>query len=426
MQIDRASFVPARLQRFPSKSCFISTVSLMRESRVDEPKLRMGLIGGGGKGFIGRVHATAATLDRQADLVAGAFSSDPQKAKKSAFDFGVSERRAYRTYRELLESESCLPSSERIHFVSIATPNYTHAEIALAALESGFHVVCDKPMTTQLSDALRLAEAVETSGKVFVLTHNYSGYPMIRQAREMIQQGDLGEILAIRVSYKQGWMHGMNADSTPERGAWKRDPLKNGQAGSLGDVGTHAFHLLRFVTGQDPESLMCKMNSFSGHHELDDYGSALFQMKGGAFGSVTWSQVSHGRLNDLTIEVDGSNAALSWSQEDPNRLIVGRLGKPKMTYERNPNAEYTTADARAACRLPPGHPEAFYEAFANIYRDAYVLMRNQDKWQGSSAKKYSTLCPTVADGVEGVLFTHLCMQSNASESSWVRWQEYPK
>ncbi len=381
--------------------------------------LRMGLIGGGGAGFIGRVHATAATLDREAELVAGALSSDPVRSREAAVAFKIDPTRAYGSYRELLDAESRLPKGERIDFVSIATPNHTHAEIATAALESGFHVVCDKPMTTSLAEAESLVDAVRRSGRVFALSHNYSGYPMIRQARQMIEAGDLGEVLAVRVAYVQGWMHGMDPDKTPPRGAWKSDPERNGRAGSLGDVGTHAFHLLRFVTCLQPESLLSRMSSYSAHHQLDDYGHAIIRFDQGSTGLVTWSQVTHGRLNDLAIEVDGTKASLSWRQEDPNQLVVRSLGEPTRIYERNPNAAYSTPAAVAACRLPGGHPEAFFEAFANVYRDAFQEMRRSDGEESSSAGP--ALHPTVFDGLEGVRFMQLCLESNDHDSQWSRW-----
>ena len=238
----------------------------MTSNRTD--RLRMALIGGGGAGFIGKVHATAATLDREAELVAGAFSSNPDRSKAAASEFGVTADRAYGSYAELLQEESKLPENERIHFVSIATPNFTHCDIACDAMEAGFHVVCDKPMTTNPDDAARMVATAEKTGRVFALTHNYSGYPLIRQAREMVINGEIGDIIAVRATYVQGWMHGMDPDAKQERGAWKSDPAKNGQAGSLGDVGTHAFHLASFVTGLQPESLLSHMQSYSGHHEL--------------------------------------------------------------------------------------------------------------------------------------------------------------
>lgn len=393
----------------------------MTAATMERP-LRMGLIGGGGAGFIGRVHVTAATLDREAELVAGALSSDPIRSRAAATEFRIDPSRAYDSFSALLECESRLPESERVDFVSIATPNHTHAEIACSALDAGFHVVCDKPMTTNEHDAQAMVDAVARSGRVFALTHNYSGYPMIRQAREIIASGELGTILGVRVSYVQGWMHGMSPDETPARGAWKSNPQLNGRAGSLGDVGTHAFHLLRFVTGAQPRALLSRMSSYSPHHELDDYGHAIIQLDEAATGLVTWSQVSHGRLNDLTIEVDGTEASLSWRQEEPNQLIVRSLGAPTRVYDRNPAAAYTTATAAAACRLPGGHPEAFFEAFANVYRDAFRAMRHANVAPGEPVNELgSTLYPTVHDGLEGVRFMQRCLESNDNNSSWCAW-----
>lgn len=381
--------------------------------------LRMALIGGGGAGFIGKVHATAATLDRQADLVAGALSSDPERSKAAGVSFGIADERCYGTYRELLKAESQLDSSERVDFLSIATPNHTHCAIACAALEAGFHVVCDKPMTTNLADAEKMLAVAQRSDRVFALMHNYSGYPMMRQARDMVLAGELGEVIAVRVTYAQGWMHGMQRDANVQRGAWKSDPKKNGRAGSLGDVGTHAFHLARFVTGLQPEALLSHMNSYSNHHELDDYGHAVLRFDQGATGLVTWSQVTHGRLNDLEIEVDGSKAALKWRQEEPNQLFLRSLGEPTRIYERNPNAGYSSTAAAASCRLPGGHPEAFFEAFANVYRDAFNDMTRINR--GESIDCSQSQYPSAQDGLDGVRFMTRCLESSDNNSSWRPW-----
>ena len=305
-------------------------------------KLRMALIGGGGAAFIGKVHATAATLDRQAELVAGALSSDPQRSRESAAAFGIDSDRAYGSLQELVDGERRRGADDRVDFVSIATPNFTHCQFACTALEAGFHVVCDKPMTTNMADADKMVSTVQRSGRVFALTHNYSGYPMIRQAREMVAAGEIGEVIAVRATYVQGWMHGIEPGAKQERGEWKSDPERNGRAGSLGDVGTHAFHLARFVTGLMPESLLSRMSSYSPHHQLDDYGHAIIRFDQGATGLVTWSQVTHGRLNDLRIEIDGTKAALSWRQEAPNQLFVRSLGEAVKTYERDPGAGYSS------------------------------------------------------------------------------------
>jgi predicted dehydrogenase len=381
--------------------------------------LRMALVGGGGAAFIGKVHATAATLDREAVLVAGALSSNPERSRAYAADFGIDDSRAYGSYQELIEAENGLPADQRVDFVSVATPNFTHCDIACAVMEAGFHVVCDKPMTTNMDDAARMVETAVRTGRVFALTHNYSGYPLMRQAREMIANGALGDIIAVRATYVQGWMHGMDPTAEQARGAWKSDPHKNGRAGSLGDVGTHAFHLASFVTGLTPESLLSGMKSYSKHHELDDYGHAMVRFNQGATGLITWSQVTHGRLNDLSIEVDGTKAAIMWRQEDPTRLQVRSLGQPVQIYECDPNSSYATPDAIAACRLPGGHPEAFYEAFANVYRSAFVDMRLVNAGETVDAAK--AIYPTVYDGQAGVRFMTRCLESNDNNSSWQSW-----
>jgi predicted dehydrogenase len=381
--------------------------------------LRMALIGGGGAGFIGKVHATAATLDREAILVAGALSSNAERSRQAASEFGIPDDRAYGSWQELLEAENRRPFDERVNFVSIATPNFTHCEIACAAMEAGFHVICDKPMTIKLNDAQQMVNTVQQTGRVFALTHNYSGYPLMRQAREMIANGELGEIIAVRATYVQGWMHGMELGAKLERGAWKSDPGRNGRAGSLGDVGTHAFHLASFVTGLEPEKLLSTMQSNSDHHELDDYGHAMVRFKQGATGMVTWSQVTHGRLNDLSIEVDGTRAAITWRQEEPNQLFVRSLGKPVRIYERDPNAPHSAPTATAACRLPGGHPEAFFEAFANVYRDAFADIRRVDA--GEEFDRSMLLYPSVQDGYEGVRFMTRCLDSNDANAQWQDW-----
>ena len=390
----------------------------MIEQQSDRP-LRMGLIGGGGNGFIGKVHATAATLDREAVLIAGALSSDLKRSRESALAMGIEADRAYGSFRELISAEKSRPADDRIDFVSIATPNHTHREIACAALEAGFHVVCDKPMTITMADADAMVSAVRDTDRVFALTHNYSGYPLVRQARELIANGDLGDLIAIRTNYVQGWMHGMSPDEIPARGAWKSDPNKNGRAGSLGDVGTHAFHLLQFISGMTPTKVLSHMRSYSSHHELDDYGHAMLQFAQGATGMVTWSQVSHGRLNDLSIEVDGSKASLAWRQEEPNQLLLRALGQPTRIYERNPNAGYTLPSAVAACRLPGGHPEAFFEAFANVYRDAFSDMRRI--MRGETLGAAPVLYPSVNDGANGVHFMQLCLESMEADAAWQTW-----
>ena len=379
-------------------------------------KLRMGLIGGGGAAFIGKVHAISATLDNRARLCAGALSSDPQRAKDSASIFGIHEDRAYENVQQLIESELQLDAKDRIDFVSIATPNHTHAEIAQTALKAGFHVICDKPMTNKVEDARELVKTVEQTGKIFALTHNYTGYPMIRQAREIIEAGEIGDILAIRATYLQGWLTTLDESVTASRGTWKSDPVKAG-SGSLGDIGTHAYNLLRFVTGLNVNQLAATTESFHPTRRLDDYGLIQLRMDNGALGIITYSQMSHGRLNDFTLEIDGTAGALTWNQEDPNRLVMQRQGAATEIMHRHPAGAYMHELARLATRIPGGHPEGFYEAFANIYRAAY------DDIAKNIAHGFNpginTLYPNVYDGLEGVRLIERVQASSEGNNAWL-------
>lgn len=378
-------------------------------------KLRMALVGGGQGSFIGRVHATAAVLDNRAALVAGALSSNPERAKASAPDYDIPEDRAYGSVAELIESELKLPESERIDFVSIATPNFTHFDIAKAAVEAGFNVMCDKPMTFDLAQAEELAAVVDKSGVVFAVTHNYTGYPLVRQAREMIASGELGEIQAVRTQYLQGWLRNRIENDDHKQAAWRTDPKRSGAAGSFGDIGTHAYNLARYMTGLLPETVSCHLEIFEKGRQLDDYGHALIRYENGAVGTVTASQISHGRENDLSIEIDGTKASLSWRQEEPNKMQLRRNGEPMAVYTRDPNAPYMNESGAAACRLPSGHPEAFFEAFGNVYRASYDAMAARAL--GEDFEKVDTVYPNVNDGVEGMYFIQQCVASSADNGA---------
>jgi len=378
-------------------------------------KLRMALVGGGQGSFIGRVHATAAVLDNRADLVAGALSSDPVKAKASAPDYDICDARAYTSYQELFESESQLPADERIDFVSVATPNHTHFDIARQAVDAGFNVMCDKPMTFDLPQAEALAAAVDASGVVFAVTHNYTGYPLVRQARQMILDGELGEINAIRARYVQGWLRTRIETDDQKQATWRTDPARSGAAGCWGDIGTHAYNLGRYMTGLLPETVRCHLKTFETGRQLDDYGTAIVQYQNGALGTVTASQISHGRENEITIEIDGTLGALEWNQEEPNKMMFRRNGHPHQLYTRDPNAPFMNAAGQAACRLPSGHPEAFFEAFANVYRSAYddiVLRASNQEFDG-----VNSIYPNVNDGVEGMYFIQQCVASSQQDGA---------
>jgi predicted dehydrogenase len=380
-------------------------------------KLRMALVGGGQGAFIGRVHATAAVLDNRAELIAGALSSNPEKAKASAPDYDIKPDRAYGSVDEMIEKESALPEDQRVDFISIATPNHTHFPIAKAAVEAGFNVMCDKPMTFDLAQAEELGKLVDESGVVFGVTHNYTGYPLVRQAREMVLGGELGDIQAIRSFYIQGWLRARLEQDEHKQAAWRTDPAKSGAAGCFGDIATHAYNLARYMTGELPDSISCNLKTFAPGRQLDDYGTAVIRFENGALGTVTASQISHGRENDLFIEIDGTKGALQWRQEEPNAMILRQNGQPHKIYTRDPNAPHTNASGQAACRLPAGHPEAFFEAFANVYRAAFdnmVLRADGKKFESKD-----TVYPNVNDGIEGMYFIQQCVASSADNGAWL-------
>ncbi len=379
-------------------------------------KLRMALVGGGQGSFIGRVHATAAVLDNRAALVAGCLSSDAARAKASAPDYDIAESRAYTSINELVEKEKALPADQRVDFVSVATPNHTHFEIAKTAAEAGLNVICDKPMTFDLKQAEQLAEIVNKSGVVFAVTHNYTGYPLVRQAREMILAGELGEINAVRSNYIQGWLRTRLETSDQKQAAWRTDPKKSGAAGCFGDIATHAYNLGRYMTGLLPAEISCHLKTFEQGRALDDYGTALIRFENGGFGCVTASQISHGRENDLSIEIDGTKGAIQWRQEEPNVLVLRQNGQPHKLYTRN-GGPYIGAASGAASRLPSGHPEAFFEAFANVYRSAYdnMILRAA----GQKFEKVDTIYPNINDGVEGMYFIQQAVESSKQGGAWL-------
>ena len=380
-------------------------------------KLRMGLVGGGQGSFIGRVHVTAAVLDNRAMLVAGALSSDAARSKASAPDYDIDPSRAYGSYAELFEKERAMPADNRIDFVSIVTPNHMHFPVAKAAVEAGFHVVCDKPLTLTLAEAEALAKIVQQSNVVFAVSHNYTGYPLVRQAREMAMNGELGEIQAIRTTYIQGWLRTRLESEGHKQAAWRTDPKQSGAAGAFGDIGTHAYNLGRTMTVLLPQTISAHLKIFEPQRRLDDYGHAIIRYENGAFGTVTASQISHGRENDLRIEIDGTLASLEWHQENPNELFVRKNGHPHAIYTRDPNAPFIHASAKAACRLPAGHPEAFFEAFANVYRNAFDAM--EQSIAGRPFERINTIYPNICDGVEGMYFIEQSVASSKADGAWL-------
>ncbi len=380
-------------------------------------KLRMAMVGGGRGSFIGSVHAIAAQLDHRAEFVAGALSSNPERAKESASDYGLNPDRAYGSFDELIEKEKALPEDQRIDFVIICTPNDSHYHIAKAAVESGFHVFCDKPMTLTLEEAEGLADIVSDKDQIFALTHNYTGYPMVRQAREMVMAGELGEVQAFRSTYIQGWWRTRLELEDHKQAKWRNDPSKAGAAGTFGDIGTHAYNIARYITGLIPKEISCQLKTFEEGRALDDYGHAIVNLENGGLGTITCSQISHGRENDLSIQIDGTLGALEWRQEDPNELIFRKNGHPKAIYTRDPNAPFTKPISAASCRLPWGHPEGFLEAFANIYCSGYDAI--VDQAEGKKVDHVNTIYPNVNDGVEGMYFLQQCVESSSQNGTWL-------
>jgi predicted dehydrogenase len=375
----------------------------------------MGLVGGGQGAFIGRVHATAAILDNRAELVAGALSSDPAKAKASAPDYAIPADRAYGSYKEMAAAEAKLSADRRIDFVSVATPNHTHFEIAKAFAEAGFNVVCDKPMTFDLAQAEELAKVVQKTGVVFAVSHNYTGYPLVRQARDMVKAGELGELNAVRTFYIQGWLRTRIEAGGQKQAAWRTDPQRSGAAGCFGDIGTHAYNLGRFITGLLPDQISCLLKAFEPGRQLDDYGTAMLRYTNGALGTVTASQITHGRENDIWIEVDGTKGSLEWHQEEPNKMTVRHNAKPHQIYTRA-GGDYLTDRAKASARIPSGHPEGYLEAFANVYTAAFADMAARAA--GHKFDGVHSVYPNVADGVDGMNFITQCVASSKENGAW--------
>ncbi|MBV8215863.1 MAG: Gfo/Idh/MocA family oxidoreductase [Verrucomicrobia bacterium] len=378
-------------------------------------KIKMGMVGGGRDAFIGGVHRMAARLDGRIELVAGAFSSDPAKSRASGEDLGLDPSRVYPDYETMAAAESKLPESERIDFASIVTPNNVHFPPAKTFLEAGFHVVCDKPMTFDLVEAKALREIVKSSGKVFALTHNYTGYPMVKEARELVRNGDLGKILKVVAEYPQGWLIQPIDAEGQKQAAWRTDPSRTGASSCIGDIGTHAENLGRYITGLEIEELCADFTTFVPGRRLEDDGNLLIRYHGGARGVLYASQVSVGEENNLSIRVYGTKASLEWHQEHPNELIVKYPDAPRKIYRRGNS--YVSEIAKRFTRLPFGHPEAFIEAFANIYLEA---ARAIESVKAGKSIPPDVDYPTVEDGVLGMAFIVTAVASAQNGSSWTK------
>ena len=375
----------------------------------------MGMVGGGRGAFIGAVHRMAANLDGKIELVAGCFSSDPEKSKLSGEDFFLNPSRVYSSYAEMAKAEAALPPGERIDFVTIVARNDLHFPVAKAFLEVGIHVVCEKPMAFSLAEAKELKKLVDASGLVFALTHNYTGYPMVKEARAMVKSGKLGRILKIVAEYPQGYAIDAIKDSS--EGAisnWRMDPSISGVSNCIGDIGSHAENLARYITGLELEQVAADLNTFIPGRPLDDDGSMLVRYQGGARGVLFASQISTGEENNLNIRVYGTDASLEWHQEHPNELIVKFANAPRQVWRRGNS--YNGPEAAKFTRLPFGHPEAFIEAFANVYLAAAEAISDSIAGIYPRAEGYDF--PSVDDGVEGMAFIEAAVASSKANAAW--------
>lgn len=379
-------------------------------------KLRYGMIGGGRGAFIGAVHRIAAQMDGQAELVAGAFSSDPQRSQDSGADLFLDPARVYGSYTEMASAEAAKPASERLDFVVIVTPNHQHFPPAKLFLEKGFNVVCDKPVTFSLKEAVALRKIIQKSGKVFVLTHNYTGNVMVKQARELVRSGQLGQLRKVVVEYPQGWLSTHLEASDQKQAAWRTDPKRSGAAGCIGDIGTHAENLAHYITGLEIDQLCADLTTFVKGRLLDDDGNVLVRYKGGAKGILHSSQISLGDENNLNIRVYGTKAALEWHQEHPNELVVKFGDQPRQIWRRG-NA-YIAPSAGKFTRIPAGHPEGYLEAFGNLYQEAFRAIRAE-----VSKKKLPKDLdfPTIDDGVKGMAFIETVVKSAKLGAKWVKF-----
>ncbi|KAA9370951.1 Gfo/Idh/MocA family protein [Ochrobactrum quorumnocens] len=376
------------------------------------PRIRLGMVGGGAGAFIGGVHRMASRLDNRFELVAGALSSSPEKAQASGRELGLAEDRTYSSYKEMAIREARLKNG--IEAVAIVTPNHVHYDAAKEFLRRGIHVICDKPLTSTLADAKKLKKVADESGALFVLTHNYTGYPMVRQAREMIANGELGDLRVVQVEYAQDWLTEAVEETGAKGAIWRTDPAQSGIGGATGDIGTHAFNLASFVTGLTLDSLAADLDSFVSGRRLDDNAHVMLRFAGGAKGMLWCSQVAPGNENALRLRVYGTKGGIEWAQEDPNRLWFTPFGEQKRLITRGGSGAGDAATR--VTRVPGGHPEGYLEAFATIYveaANAIQAKRDNSKLDGA------VIYPTVDDGVKGVAFIDACVRSSNKNGGWV-------
>ena len=378
-------------------------------------KIRMGMVGGGRDAFIGAVHRMAANLDGQIELVCGAFSSDAEKSRLSGQDLFLPANRVYANFAEMIAQEAKLPAEIRMDFVSIVTPNHVHYAPAKMALEYGFHVVCDKPLVLDMSEAIDLQAVVEKTGLIFALTHTYAGYPMVKQAKAMIAHGELGNIRKVVVEYPQGWLSTKLEDSNQKQASWRSDPARSGMGGCVGDIGTHAEHLAEYITGLKITAICADVSSIVEGRLLDDDCSVLLRFENNARGILSASQISAGEENNLKIRVYGEMGGLEWSQMEPNSLIHKTLDSSMRVLRTGVGNLYPIAQAHT--RIPAGHPEGYIEAFGNIYRNVAKCI--QARLEGKEPEGHHKDFPTIEEGVRGMKFIELVVTSGKSDEKWL-------
>jgi len=378
-------------------------------------RLRYAMVGGGRDAFIGAVHRSAMAIDGQYEFVAGALSSTPGRARASGADLGLADDRNHGTWQELLVDELHRPPGERIDLVAIVTPNHLHHDVAHAFVDAGFHVVCDKPLVHTSAQAEALRDLVAARGTLFAVTYNYTGYPMVREARELVRAGAIGTVRKVVVEYHQGWLAGALETSSNKQSTWRMDPARGGPAGAMADIGSHAENLVSAVTGLELESLCADLSSFGAGRVLDDDAGLLLRFAGGARGVMSASQIAAGNENDLRLRVMGERGMLDWRQEEPNALVHAPVDGPRRILTRN--SPGLSEAARRACRLPPGHPEGFIEAFANLYLGVAADLRLRES-AGRAATKEEADYPRIEDGVRGVRFIEKTIASSASAVKW--------
>jgi predicted dehydrogenase len=380
-------------------------------------KLRMGMIGGGPGSFIGAVHRIAASMDGQIELVCGAFSSDPLKSLQTGKQLYLPPKKVYRSFIEMINIEKKLPNNERMDFVSIVTPNHLHFKPARIALENGFHVVLDKPMTLNLKQAKQLNEIVQQTGNILCLTHTYTGYPMVKQAKQMIKKGILGKIRKVYVEYPQGWLSTFLEKSGQKQAAWRTDPKRSGIAGAMGDIGTHAFNLAEYVSGLSVEKICADLNVVVKDRKLDDDGAVLLKFNNGASGGLFATQVAAGEENNIKIRVYGEKGGIEWQQDTANTLLVKWLDKPVEILRAGTNYPSLSSFTLHNCRTPGGHPEGYLEAFANLYRNFSLTVRA--KLHSKKAAPEWLDYPGIEEGVRGMAFIENVVASSKSKLKWM-------